>query len=66
MSDEKSPPPLGATTAEAWADTELDGSELSDDDLEHVVGGLERAWQAPVERLPSEIDGADAHTEMGV
>jgi hypothetical protein len=35
---------------------EVDGDELSDDDLEHVVGGLARAW--PVRDEPRSSDGA--------
>jgi hypothetical protein len=35
---------------------EVDGDELSDDDLEHVVGGLTRAW--PVHDEPRSGDDA--------
>ena len=35
---------------------EVDGDELSYDDLEHVVGGLTRAW--PVHDEPCSSDGA--------
>lgn len=42
------------------ADAELDEAELSDEDLEHVVGGLARAWLPPGERSSSQGDGGVA------
>ena len=51
MRDQHSAPPERvasvAPTGDATTDFVSDGNELSDDDLEHVVGGLARAWLTP-------------------
>jgi hypothetical protein len=67
MSEQQSPPPLEATATSPSFGVELDEAELSDDDLEHVVGGLARAWPLPGEQASSEGDGGTgAHLGLNV
>ena len=66
MSEQKASPQLETTAMVPSSGAELDEAVLSDEDLEHVVGGLVRAWLVPEERSSSEGDDAGAHVVLNV
>jgi bacteriocin-like protein len=68
MSEQNASPQPETTAMAPSSGAETDGAELSDEELEHVVGGLARTWLVPEER-PSNNEGsgvAGAHVVLSV
>ena len=65
MSEQQASPQPETTAMGPSSGAELDGAELSDAELEHVIGGLARAWLVPEERPSNEGgDVAGSHVVL--